>query len=182
MVDAKHIADLITVLRGFLAFLLAWLGLTWGRTGLVGAVVVMLVDWTGDFFDGRIARLSRQPRQTWVGNHDLHVDVLVSLGLSAYLLGSGYLNQWVAFWYFVLWVLIIWKSGPDQNVLMLFQAPIYLYFMIVAMREAPSAGRLLIIWVCLVLAINWRIFTCTIVPNFIHGISALMGNGKHSHL
>jgi len=182
MLDVKQIADLITLIRAFLAFLLAWLGLTWGRMGLVGAVFIMLLDWAGDFFDGRIARLSRNPRQTWIGNHDVQVDVLVSLGLSVFLLGSGLVNQWVAFWYFVIWVLMFWKLGPDYNLLMLFQAPIYLYFIIVAMREAPTYGQWLIFWILLVLGINWHRFSGKVVPNFIQGIHALLGNGKHNRL
>ncbi len=182
MFDAKYLADLITIGRAFLAFLLAWLGLAWGRSGLVGATIIMLLDWTGDFVDGKIARLSHHPRQTWIGSHDVQVDVLVSLGLSVFLLGSGLVNQWVAFWYFVVWIIVFWRLGPDFNLLMLFQAPIYLYFIVIAVREAPNTGQLMIFWILLALAINWRRFYGQVVPDFIHGVHALLDNGKHSRL
>ena len=54
MIIAKQIADLITASRGFIAFLLVWLGSTKGAAGLSFAIWLMLADWVGDALDGPI--------------------------------------------------------------------------------------------------------------------------------
>jgi hypothetical protein len=178
MFQAKQIADLVTVGRGFLAFFLAWMGFAWGKPGLAAASIIMILCWTGDYVDGRIARMDRQPRHTWIGDHDVQVDVFVSLGLGVFLLGAGYISRWLALLYLVGWILVLWKFGPDRNLLMLFQAPVYGYFIWVANQEASQVGRWIIFWIILVLVLNWRKFATEVVPGFIHGILGLWsGNG-----
>jgi hypothetical protein len=78
---AKQVADLITFGRLLLGFLLAWLGIKWGGKGLIAALWILILNWTTDFFDGRIARRSSVYYHTWIGDHDLEVDMLVSVGL-----------------------------------------------------------------------------------------------------
>ena len=92
MWDAKMLADLITGTRGLLGLFMIWLGITQGETALPAVVILMLLDWTGDFVDGRIARRSRHPRHTWIGDSDLYIDLFVSLCLAVFLLASGFAN------------------------------------------------------------------------------------------
>ena len=85
MFDAKLIADFITAARGSLGFVIIWLGLTQGADALPIVVLLMILDWTGDFVDGGIARRSRNPRRTWIGDSDIYVDTFMSIS-SVYIL------------------------------------------------------------------------------------------------
>jgi hypothetical protein len=74
---------------------------------------------------------------------------------------------------------MFWRFGLDKNLLMLIQAPIYLYFILIALRIAPENGTWLVVWVFAATAMNWRRFTRDIIPKFIGGMRSLWhGNGK----
>lgn len=179
MFDAKSVADLITASRGVLGLVVAWLGLTQREEALPVVALLMLLDWTGDFVDGGIAHRSRNPRRTRIGDSDLYIDLFVSLCLAIYLIGSGFAGLWVGFWYFLAWILILWRFGLDRNLIMLLQTPIYLWFIIIAVRLIPGVGIWLVVWVLVALTMNWRRFSGDIVPKFIRGIGDLLsGRGK----
>ncbi|MEK7324379.1 MAG: hypothetical protein AAB217_03870, partial [Chloroflexota bacterium] len=125
MLAAKQVADLITWGRVALAFGLAWLGRAHGADVLPLVVWLMIADWTGDCLDGAIARRSRVHYHTWVGDHDLEADMIVSGGLLAYLLFAGLVDAWLAVVYVIAWALIFWRWGVPKSLGMLAQAPIY---------------------------------------------------------
>jgi hypothetical protein len=120
--------------------------------------------------DGRIARRSRVQYRTWIGDHDLEVDMTVSIGLLVYLLGAGYVNIWMVGGYILLWCLYFWKQGgilPSYG--MLFQAPIYGWFIWIALREAPGAGCAIVVFLLTVLAVTWPYFPKVMVAGFFTG-------------
>jgi hypothetical protein len=173
MLDAKSIADLITATRGLLGVVIVWLGLMQGEGALPAVVLLMLLDWTGDFVDGGIAHLSRHPRRTRIGDSDVYVDLFVSLCLGVYLVSAGFVGFAVGFWYTVGWILLFLRFGLDRNLVMLMQTFIYLWFIITARHLVPSMGNWLITWVLVALAINWRRFSQDIVPKFIAGMKSI---------
>jgi len=179
MFDAKLVADFITAARGMLGFVMIWLGLTQGADALPIVITLMLLDWTGDFVDGTIAKRSRNPRQTWIGSSDIYVDLFVSIGLGIYLIEAGFVGFVLGFWYILGWILILWRFGLDKNLLMLAQTPIYLWFIITSLRVIPESGIWMVIWVLIALTINWKRFSQDIVPKFIHGIASML-RGHHS--
>lgn len=174
MLVAKQVADLITMARALLAIFLAWLGFTQGAVGLPLAVWTMIIDWTGDAIDGPIARRSRVYYHTWIGDHDLQVDMLVSAGLLVYMLAAGFVDVWVAGIYLLIWVLIFWRWGAASVLGMLFQAPIYVWFMWVAIRDLPSIGLWLVVWVVAAVIITWPRFPNMVVPGFLGGMRELL--------
>jgi hypothetical protein len=179
MFDAKTIADSITMTRGLLGLAMIWLGLTQGQDALPVVTLLMLLCWTGDFVDGGIAHLSRHPRRTRLGDSDIYVDLFVSLCLGIYLAAAGFVSLTFGFLYLLGWTLCLWHFGPDRNLLMLIQAPIYLDFILIALRLVPQSGRWLVLWVLLATAINWRRFTREIVPKFVSGMRSLWnGHGR----
>jgi hypothetical protein len=173
MLDAKMVADFITATRGLLGLIIVWLGITQGETALPMVVFLMLLDWTGDFVDGGIAQRSRHPRRTRIGDSDIYIDLFVSLCLAIYLLSAGLAGFAVGFWYMLGWALVLWRFGLDKNLLMLLQAPIYLWFILTAVRLIPELGNWLVVWVLVALAINWRRFSREIVPKFIDGMRSM---------
>src|SRR5512145_2473898 len=108
MFVAKQAADLITFLRGLLGLGLVWLGIVRGAEGLPLAVWAMILDWTGDSLDGVIARRSRIIYRSWIGDHDIQVDLLVSIGLMGYMMASGFVGLNLVIFYVLLWLVIFW--------------------------------------------------------------------------
>ena len=86
---------------------------------------------------------------------------------------SGYLNHWIAFVYILVWVLIFLHQGLVPALGMLFQAPIYGWFIVVSMVHALEYGRFMLLWILVVLVATWPLFPQTIVPNFLDGLRDL---------
>jgi hypothetical protein len=125
-----------------------------------------------DFVDGSIARRSRHPRRTLIGDSDIYVDLFISVCLGLYLIG-GFVGRALGLGYLVGWTLVLWRFGLDRNLLMLMQAPIYLWFMLTAWRLVPDLGKWLVVWVLAAIAINWRRFSREIVPKFVDGMRGI---------
>jgi hypothetical protein len=170
MFVAKQVADLITSARAMVAVCLVWLGMARGSVGLPLAAWVMIADWAGDMIDGRIARRSRVQYCTWIGDHDLEVDMIVSAGLLVYMLLAGFVNVWLVVIYILLWgVYFWWQGGIPHSPGMLFQAPIYGWFIWVALRDAPQAGWIIVIFIASALVLTWPYFPKVMVPGFLKG-------------
>ena len=101
MVLTKRLADLLTASRALLALPLASLGLAGAADLLPLASLLLLISWFSDLFDGLLARRGGG-EPTWVGDHDLEADALVSLGVLVYLVGAGFLEPAYAAGYLLL--------------------------------------------------------------------------------
>ena len=170
MLVAKQFADLITVMRLAAAFILPWLGLAQGAAGLPLAVWLMIADWTGDALDGPIARRSRAFYRTWVGDHDLEVDMAVSVGLLVYLILAGFVDWRLAGAYLLIWALIFWRWGVPKSLGMLAQAPIYAWFIWVALRDVPATGLWIVVWILAAIVVTWPKFPKEVIPGFLSGM------------
>lgn len=173
MLDLKMIGDGITAARGVVGLIIAWLAVAQGARALPAVGLLLLLDWTGDFVDGTIAHQSRQPRRTRIGDSDVYIDLLVSVCLGFYLVATGFISVPIGWMYFVGWILIFWRFGKEKNLLMLMQAPIYLTFILMALRLNSEVGIWLIAWIVIATIINWRRFTRDVVPKFINGMMSL---------
>jgi hypothetical protein len=170
MLVAKQVADLITFSRGLMALILAGLGLLVGKEALPVAAWLMIADWCGDMVDGPIARRSRIQYHTWIGDHDLQVDMTVSVGLLIYLLGAGYVGWWVGVIYLLGWALFFLKFGVIPAPGMLFQAPIYFWFILITLRDATGLGVLIIALILAAVILTWPKFPQVVVPGFLQGM------------
>jgi len=170
MIVAKQVADLITSMRVLIAVCLVGIGIIQGAAGVWLVAWMMIVDWAGDMVDGRIARRSRVQYHTWIGDHDLEVDMTVSAGLLAYMVLAGYVSIWLAGAYVMLWILYFWRQGRIPHSLgMLFQSPIYGWFIWVALRDAPKAGWSIVIFLLSTVVLTWPYFPKVMVPGFFAG-------------
>lgn len=79
----KKVADLLTASRFFLACLIVWTAWTQPPDAAIRTVVLLiLLAWTTDVLDGPLARRAMGPGQTWVGSHDLELDLCVTLAMT----------------------------------------------------------------------------------------------------
>jgi phosphatidylglycerophosphate synthase len=170
VLDWKLLADTLTLLRGLLGLGLVWLGIDLGVAALPSAAWILLFCWAGDFFDGRLARRAPQLRRTWIGDHDVYFDVFVSMCLGLYLVAAGFVSGLFGIIYVLSWALIFRIVGQNHGYLMLVQAPIYAWFIWVALRGTPQAGIWLLGWLAFVLLVNWSRFVHEVVPGFIDDV------------
>lgn len=172
--NAKRIADTITATRAVIGIILPWLGWAYGIEGLPAAVWLMLADWTGDVMDGAIAHRSRPIYHTWLGDHDLEVDMLVAFGLLGYLVFVGSVTPVLAGLYVLSWILILWVWHMPRSLGLLCQAPIYGWFILMAVYTAPSVAGWLLVWIIAAIIVTWPRFPQEVVPNFLQGMRNLL--------
>ena len=165
--DAKVVADFITATRSLLGLAIVWLGITQGEQALPMVVFIMLLDWTADFVDGKIAHRTRHPRRTRIGDSDIYIDLFVCVCLAIYLLSAGLVGFAAGVSYILVSALALRRFGLDKSLLMPLQSPVYLWFIINVMRLHPELGNWLLILLLLALMINWRRFSDDMVPKFI---------------
>ena len=124
-----------------------------------------------DALDGPIARRSRVKYQTWIGEHDLEVDMTVSVGLLAYLLLAGYVGVWVAVGYLLCWGVGFWRYGSiPRSYGMLFQTPIYAWFAYIAIRDVPETAWMIPVFIVVVIVLTWPRFPQMVIPGFLAGL------------
>lgn len=174
MLVAKQVADILTLMRASLVVPFVWLGLAQGVRGLPAAIWLLLFSWISDALDGPVARRSRVQCQTWVGDHDLEADMLVSAGLLIYMLASGFVNLWIGGVYALIWSLVFIRIGVLRTLGMLFQAPIYGWFLWIAWRYAPAQGLWLVAWIAVLVLITWPLFPREVVPDFLNGMKVIL--------
>jgi phosphatidylglycerophosphate synthase len=178
-VVAKQVADLLTFTRGLLIIIFPWLAVTGGQESLALAVMLLIADWTGDVFDGALARRSRILYDSWIGDHDLQIDMAVALGLLIYTIATGYVQLTVGVVYILIWAMYFWWAGIPRTMGMLFQAPIYGWFTYVALRYTPSAGLWIVSWILAAVVVTWPRFPREVVPGFLSGMKAQFSSGEH---
>lgn len=180
MIVAKQVADLFTLSRAMLVIIFAWLGLAQGREALPAAALLLVYSWTSDLLDGPIARRSRVYYHTWLGDHDLEVDMSASVGVLIYILAAEYVSLWAAGIYLLFWLLIFWKWGLQRSPGMLFQAPIYAGLIVISLKDAFYYGLLQVFWILSAVIVTWPRFPREVIPGFLAGFGFLRKqNGNH---
>lgn len=173
MIVAKQVADLITLSRALLLLVFAWLGLTQGAEAVPLAALLLVYSWFSDLLDGSLARRSRVYYHSWLGDHDLEVDMAVSVGVLIYLLASGFIGLPVGIVYILVWVLIFLRWGLQRSPGMLFQAPIYVAMIWVSLRDAFYFGIVQLFLIISAVIITWPRFPREVVPGFLAGFGFL---------
>jgi len=167
----KRVADGLSVARCFLALGLVWLGFSQGAAGLPVAVAVLLAAWITDVLDGPLARSSGVKTQTWIGAHDLYIDVATGTAALIYLYGAGFANGRVVAVYLLIWAVIFWRlSSLPKPFGALFQAPIYGGFIWTALQQAPKAGVWLVLYVVVYVGFAWAYLVHSGLPEFLQGL------------
>jgi cardiolipin synthase len=168
----KRVADGLTLVRVLLALVMLWVGLSLGRAALDTAAILLILAWATDLLDGPLARRAHCDRQTWIGDHDLEVDVALSLGLLAYLILGGYVAPLIGAGYVVICGFLLWWSR-SRHLAMAVQAPVYLILIYSALRYAFPYGWIVIGWILMSVLVTWPRFPKVIVPEFIEGMRQL---------
>lgn len=169
----KKIADGLTFLRVLTAAAVVWLGLTKSSNGLKGAVLLLLIAWTSDALDGPLARRSDRQYHSWLGDHDLEVDMVVSLGLLSFMVAAGFVEPWVGVAYAATALIFFGLTGFSRSIGMLFQAPIYCWFIWISFNYGGWVGWLPFLWIMTAVLLTWPRFPKDVVPEFVAGMQEI---------
>lgn len=173
----KAIPDWLTASRVLIA--LAILALIPVGPNALGAVAgLLLLGWTTDMADGRLARrLEKEP--TWLGEHDFQIDMIMVLSSAIFLTATGLVPPEIGVPYIGCAVLISLYTLrfrhflKFKSVTMLLAFPwVFTPFVIVLFRE-PVAAYAGLVWMMLALVLDWRRFL-GVVGDFLAGARAYL--------
>ena len=173
MVGIKTLADTLTGARFLLGLYLLWLGVQGGSETVTAASLTLLVAWATDVLDGPLARYDPRGIHTWIGDHDLEVDLTVALCVWVYLTLVGFLSYGLAVAYVLVVAAVLYHFG-STHLAWGVQALPYGVMIWTALRTAPTYGLMLVTWIGLVLIVTWPRFPRRILPEFLGGMRNLL--------
>ncbi len=177
--NRKALPDLLTLSRGAVG--MAILGLIpAGSAALTSVLWLLLLGWTTDLVDGRLARrLETAP--TWVGEHEFHFDMLMVLSSAVYLVATGLVHRGVGLVYLLvavsLSVLSYTRTGEFlkfKSLTMLLAVPwVFGPYVLAYLRGETLVAYAGVLWILFALLADWRRFG-GVVGEFLQGARAFI--------
>jgi len=174
----RRLPDLLTASRALIA--LAILGLIpAGPRALSSVAMLLLLGWTTDMLDGRLARrLEKGP--TWIGEHEFQFDMLMVLSSAIYLAAVGLVPMpWGGIYLGVAVPLAVLVGATSREFLpfkaftMLVAFPWVFAPFIVAYFHQREVAYWGLVWAVVALAVDWRRFT-GVVGDFLAGARGIL--------
>jgi len=172
----KTIPDWITASRALIGILI--LGLSpLGPGALRMVAFLLLIGWTTDMADGRLARRwEKDP--TWIGEHEFHIDMLMVLSSAVHLILTGLVPTIPATAYLVAGAItslaVLRHSGEFprfKSVTMILAFPWVVMPFVVALWHDPFVVYAGLLWAIAALILDWRRFV-GVVSEFLAGARA----------
>ena len=151
----RRLPDLLTLSRGLVAAVILLLGFV-GARALEAVILLTIVGWTTDIFDGRLARKYNKP-PTWIGEREFIFDMVMVFSGLCYLVMSGLINGWLALIYILVAAVCI-AFFRSKMITMSFATPLVALPLIVATVKEPRAALWYFIWIVGALALDWSRF------------------------
>jgi hypothetical protein len=167
----RLLADLLTVCRVVLSLLIILLGIQSELETLPQVVLVLIIAWLTDLFDGPLARQDTHHPVTIIGEHDAEADLTTSIGVTVYLALAGYIPAAGAL-IFLLILTRVWFWHSHQLAWPLYALP-YALLLVLAFQEAPAYGRLMGAYVLTMLVISWPRLNDEFLPEFFEALESI---------
>ena len=165
----KRLADILTLSRGLIACAIFGLGFV-GTSALEAVILLTMLGWTTDIFDGRIARRINKP-PTWIGEQEFAFDMVMVFSGLCYFVMAGFIDTLLAVIYCVVAALCI-VMFRSKMITMSFAAPIVALPLVVSFFEAPHALLWYLAWIVSALVLDWKRFK-GVVREFIQNARQL---------
>jgi CDP-alcohol phosphatidyltransferase len=166
--NAKTIADVLTVTRLFMGFLIVICAFFAEKSLLPLVVALTLIGWTTDIFDGRVARLDPRERKTLIGALDFAIDLTLIYSGLLYFITAGFVPLW-PFLFYAIYAAVIGIIWTKKSVMMAVAAPIVAMPIIFSFTHDPIWGWVFLGWIVCALIVNWSRFKEEI-NEFIEGV------------
>ncbi len=151
----SKIPDVLTLSSGLVAAAIFALGFV-GGSALEAVILLTIVGWTTDIFDGRLAR-KLDTETTWIGRQEFVFDMAMVFAGLCYLVMAGFVPAWPAAIYVMIAAVcvVLFRS---KMITMSFATPLVVLPLIVAFLKAPRAALWYSIWIALALLLDWSRF------------------------
>ena len=169
VIRMRKLPDLLTLSRALVAAAIFSLGFV-GARALEAVILLTILGWTTDIFDGRLARKYHKP-PTWIGEREFAFDMVMVFAGLCYLVMSGLINGWLALIYITVAAAFI-AFFRSKMITMSFATPLVALPLIVASLKAPRAALWYLIWIVGALALDWPRFR-GVVGEFIENAKKL---------
>jgi phosphatidylglycerophosphate synthase len=123
---------------------------------LEAVILLTILGWTTDIFDGRLARKYHKP-PTWIGEREFVFDMVMVFSGLCYLVMSGLVNAWLAVIYILVAAVCI-GLFRSKMITMSFATPLVALPLIVASVKAPRAALWYLLWIAGALILDWPRF------------------------
>lgn len=153
--EMKKLPDLLTLSRGFIAAAILALGFV-GARALEAVILLTMLGWTTDIFDGRLARKYNKP-PTWIGEQEFVFDMAMVFSGLCYFVLAGFIPLYLSLIYVVVAAIFI-ALFRSKMITMSFATPLVALPLVVAGFEAPHALVWYLIWIVLALILDWSRF------------------------
>lgn len=178
----KRVADGLTASRALIALFIVLLGFG-GKDALSWVIYLIILGWTTDVLDGELARRALRRleereaqdewEQTWLGEHDFALDMVMVYASFLYLTLVGYVPPAWAFGYtLIAAVAILWSHG-SKSVTEIFAFPLVALPLLIAYREGLWVAYAYVAWIVVMLVLFWGRFV-GVVREFIEGMRQLL--------
>ncbi|MFC2078546.1 CDP-alcohol phosphatidyltransferase family protein [Candidatus Bipolaricaulota bacterium] len=151
----RKLPDLLTLSRGLVAAAIFSLGFV-GARALEAVILLTILGWTTDIFDGRIARRYNKP-PTWIGEREFLFDMVMVFSGLCYLVMSKLIDPWLALGYILVAAVCI-AFFRSKMITMSFATPLVALPLIVASFKAPRAALWYLIWIVGAVILDWSRF------------------------
>ncbi|MGC8962394.1 MAG: CDP-alcohol phosphatidyltransferase family protein [Candidatus Bipolaricaulaceae bacterium] len=171
----ERIPDWLTASRVLIAFAILAL-IPVGPQALGAVAGLLLLGWTTDMVDGRLARrYEKEP--TWLGEHDFQIDMIMVLASAIFLTATGLVPMEIGVPYICgavllsLYTLRYRHFLKFKSVTMLLAFPWVFTPFVIALFRDPIAAYAGLAWMTLALILDWRRFL-GVVGDFLSGARA----------
>jgi phosphatidylglycerophosphate synthase len=165
----SRLPDLLTLSRGFVAAAIFSLGFV-GKSAFEAVILLTILGWTTDIFDGRLARKYNKP-PTWIGEQEFAFDMAMVFAGLCYLVMARFINVWIALIYVVVAAVFI-VLFRSKMITMTFATPLVALPLVVATLREPRAAMWYYLWIVGALLLDWSRFK-GVIREFIENAKKL---------
>jgi phosphatidylglycerophosphate synthase len=165
----KRVPDLLTASRAVIAVAIATLGFV-GPRALEAVVLLIILGWTTDILDGRLARRWKKD-PTWIGEKEFAFDMVMVVGGLCYLVMAGFFPPVIAGIYVAVAALVI-AFFRSKSVTMSFAFPLVALPLVVSWFNAPRAALWFTAWIAVAVVLDRKRFK-GVVLEFISNYRAI---------
>jgi phosphatidylglycerophosphate synthase len=150
----KAIADILTFTRLIIGILIIVVALTQGREGLSLALLLLLLGWGTDTLDGQLARRVPDRQNTWIGDNDIVVDVLLSFAIMFFFTLGGYIPVLLAVFCLIYLIAVIFVFS-GWTLYAIFVGISYGSVLIVSLLHSPKFFLVFLLYIAIMLITTW---------------------------
>ncbi len=174
-----RIPDLLTASRGFVGLAILAM-IPAGADALPSVLWLLLLGWTTDLLDGRLARrFDLLP--SWIGEHEFEFDMSMVFCSAVYLVATGLVPRGPGTVYLVLACLLALLSYSRAGHFLKFKALtmalavpwVFGPFVLAYIRGEQTVAYMGLLWIALGLLFDWRRFT-GVVEDFLDGARSFL--------